>query len=89
MAAVLKYTDYQMVPSLLSWGQKKTLMTAVVKYTISSLLAHHKRSAVHLKMRGAKLTVQLLPNTDELLKTATALLDGWNLSVFSNLSLLS
>jgi hypothetical protein len=66
----------------------KTLMIAAVNYTTSCLLTHHKKSAVPLK-RAVTLTVQLLPNTDEPPKTVTALLDGWNLSAFSNLSLLS
>jgi len=78
-----------MVLNLLSWGQMKILMIAAVKYTTSCLLTHHNKSAAHLKRRDAKLPVQLLPRTDEPPKTVKALLDGWNLSAFSNSSLLS
>lgn len=71
----------------------KNVTTAVMNRTdyqaISRLLVDHKKPAVRLKMRDAKLPVQLLPNTDELPKTVKALLDGWNLGAFSNLSLSS
>jgi hypothetical protein len=85
----MKHTDYQIVLSLLSWGQMKTLMIAAVKYTTLCLLTRHKKSAVHLKKRDVKLPVQLLLHTDEPPKTVKALLDGWNLSAFSNSSSLS